>query len=43
MIYIGITQNAYGVYHWEPIKIILKKLDIFINRKTGKVENNDFT
>jgi len=34
----SVLKNAYGVYPWEPIKIALNKLDIFINRKTGEVE-----
>lgn len=34
----SVLKNAYGVYPWEPIKIVLKKLDIFINKKTGQVE-----
>jgi hypothetical protein len=34
----SVLKNSYGIYPWEPIKLILKKLDIFINQKTGKVE-----
>jgi len=34
----SVLKNAYGVYPWEPIKIALNRLDIFINRKTGEIE-----
>jgi hypothetical protein len=34
----SVLKNAYGVYPWEPIKIALQRLDIFINRKTNEVE-----
>lgn len=35
----SVLKNCYRIYPWEPIKFILRKLEIFYNKKTDKIED----
>lgn len=33
----SVLKNCYKIYPWPPIKLVLAKLEIFYNKKTGEI------